>query len=332
MSRMGPERLNSPHRSPSPERARFMGYIRRFTESDILEVARIHRRPSRRRTAPTRRGSLVLHVLHTRLLENPWQDAGLRSLVYQEDDGHLSGFLGVVPRPMTMNGRRIQAAISRSSSSSLRRMSASSLQLARAFLEGPQDLSIADEATDLSRKIWEGLGGTTSLLHSLHWTRPLRPGGLTLSMMRGRQRLVPLAVTAAPLAPMIDALVTRMSHSQFYQAGPEVSRSADHRRFLTCLPTLVGPHSLRVDYDVPTFRWLLERARAKGEWQPSRCGGEGRRPNRRLVCLSPRAGPDCDRPADRGRCSECRSDVLDQLFYQAGQHGAIAVTGRAEPR
>jgi GNAT acetyltransferase-like protein len=312
-----------------------MGRIRTFTESDIPQVARVHRLVFQTADRDDE-GSSAAYDAYFRdvFLGNPWQDAGPRSLVYQEDNGRLTGFLGVVPRAMTMNGRRLRAAISSQVVvDPATHVSAVAVHLAKAFLEGPQDLSIADEADDLARKIWEELGGRTSLLHSLHWIRPLRPARLMLSMMRGRQRLVPLAVAAAPLAPIIDALVTRIPHGQFYQASPEHS-SADHlspEALASRLPELARQGSLRVVYDDETFRWLIDRARQR------RADGLHAAVIRKrdkvfgwyLYCLDP------DRIASVlqiGADARAMPQVLDQLFYQAARHGALAVTGRLEPR
>ena len=312
-----------------------MGHVRPFTDSDIPHVARVHRLIFQRadRDDEGWRNAYDAYFRNV-FLSNPWQGDGPRSLVYQEDDGRLTGFLGVVPRPMTMNGQPLKAAISSQFVvDPATHVSAVAVHLAKAFLAGPQDLSIADEADDLARKIWEGLGGRTSLLHSLHWIRPLRPARLMLSMMRGRQRLVPLAVTAAPLAPMIDALVMRISHGQFYQTTPQRS-SADPmtpEALATLLPELTRQGSLRVAYDDETFRWLIDRARQR------RANGlhaaiirNGHRViGWYLYCL------DSDGIASVlqvGADARAMSDVLDQLFYQAARHHALAVTGRLEPR
>jgi hypothetical protein len=315
-------------------RAAEMGHTRTFTESDIPQVSRLHR--------------LVVQPVHddeswraaheeyfrSVFLGNPWQAAGLRSLVYQEDDGRLTGFLGVVPRAMTMNGQRLQAAVSsRFVVDPAAHVGVVAVQLAKAFLEGPQDLSIAAEADDLARKIWEGLGGTTSLLHSLHWTRPLRPARLMLSMMRGRPHLVPVALAVAPLAAMIDALLVRMRDSQFYQGTPQGS-SADHltaEALASRLPELAGQGSLRVVYDDETFRWLIERARQR---RASGLHAAVIRKRHRVIgwylyCLDPdRIASVLQIAAD----APAMPDVLDQLFHQARQHGALAVAGRLEPR
>src|SRR2546427_4150829 len=45
-------------------------------------------------------------------LDNPSRDVRLSSLVCEEGGGRIVGFLGVVPRGMSMNGQRLLAAIS----------------------------------------------------------------------------------------------------------------------------------------------------------------------------------------------------------------------------
>lgn len=35
-------------------------------------------------------------------LKHPWMDESIGSLVHQEEDGRITGFLGMVPRRMTM--------------------------------------------------------------------------------------------------------------------------------------------------------------------------------------------------------------------------------------
>ena len=313
-----------------------MGYIRTFVESDIPEVARLHRSvfKTEDNTDPAWLDSYYTYFTRV-FLENPSQDDLLPSLVCEEDADGVVGFLGVVPRRMTMNGRRVQAAVgSQLVVAQTGHAGQIALQLAEAFLDGPQDLSICDEATDLSRKIWEGLGGTTSLLHSLYWTRPLRPARLALSLLRDRPRLVPLAAAAMPLARLVDEIATHVPQHHLSQSDPDVSAGDDliESTVLRCLPTLVGAQSLRVDYDAPTFRWLLERARQKK--------GSG--------SLHAAIVRDVDKIVgwyvyhlERGDMATVLQvaaeagavrTVLDQLFRQAGHHGAIAVTGRAEPR
>jgi hypothetical protein len=254
--------------------------------------------------------------------------------VYEEADGSIAGFLGIVPRRVTINGRRYHAAIS---SQFVVEPSTHggivALRLARAFLDGPQDLSISDEANDTSRKIWEGLGGTTSLLHSLYWTRPLRPARLALLMLRRRPRLWPIAMAAAPLVPVIDAIAAAMAARLFAQPAPDISWADDltARTILACLPRCTRAGWLRVEYDERTLGWTLEQARRR-----RRTGSvlttvvrQGERvvgwfvyhlDDERVVSVLQMA-------AEPARIGE----LLDQLFSHAARHRAIAVSGRVDP-
>jgi hypothetical protein len=258
----------------------------------------------------------------------------LPSLVCEADDGRVVGFLGVVPRRMSMNGQLLRAAIS--SQFVVDPASRTGLvvaRLAKAFVDGPQDLSIADEANDVGRKIWEGLGGSTSLLHSLHWTRPLRPARLALSFLRSRGALAPLALMAGPFARAVDALATRIPPSHFRQSPPPVSaEDLSEQTFLACRPEFGGEGSLRVEYDVPTFQWVLERAQQRS--------GAGRLHkialrNERTILgwyvyrMDPGGVADVLQIAAQPSSIH---DVLDHLFWQAWRQGALAVTGRLEPR
>src|SRR3954463_948762 len=201
-----------------------MAQIRAFIEGDIPRVARLHTAVFRTSEHPDAATLEAYQDYFTRVfLNSPICDSTLPSLVY-EDGNRILGFLGVIPRRMMMKGRRFQAAISsRFVVDPAAHAGLVAMRLARTFLDGPQDLSISDEASDIARKIWEGLGGTTALLRSLHWTRPLRPAQLSVAMLRGRPRLAPLAVPAGPVAVIVDALATRMPHSHSHQSRPEDS-------------------------------------------------------------------------------------------------------------
>ena len=268
-------------------------------------------------------------------LENPSRDATLPSWVYEADDGGIVGFLGVVPRWMALNGQRVRAAISPQFVVDPRsRVGFVAVRLAKALLEGPQDLSIADEANDTARRIWEGLGGTTSLLHSLYWTRPLRPARLALSLLRKRRGLKILAAAARPLAPIIDALALRIPSSHLYQFKPHGSVADDlsDGTFLECLPKFAGAKSLRMEYDRPTLHWLLELAqqrKAGGHLQTAMIRNEQKVIGWYLYHLDEAGMAEVLQiAADLPSIHE----VLDHLFYDASSQGAIAATGRLESR
>jgi hypothetical protein len=313
-----------------------MGHVRPFVETDIPEVARLHGRVHRTGERGARNGHDPYREYFTRVfLEGPWSDPALSSIVYEED-GHVVGFLGVVARRMSMNGQRFRAAIASQwiVDPSSAAAAAVAIQLAKTFLDGPQDLSISDEADDVARKIWEGLGGMTALLHSIYWTRPLRPAQLALSFLRNRASLTPLAAMADAPSRLVDALATRLRHSHLFQTRPELV--VDDLRWDTLLdrlPEFTSASSLRVDYDAPICQWLLDRARE-------------RKPDGRLYTAVIRNDADAllgwhlyhhgsSGIAEVLQITAKPSSIhqlLDHLFYDAWQRGATAVTGRLEPR
>jgi hypothetical protein len=313
-----------------------MGFVRPFSDADIPAVARLHEAVFNTSARAESAGQDRYYAYFREVfLRGPSPDPSLPSLVYQENTGAIAGFLGVAPRRLTMNQRQFQAAISSQFVVDPgSRVALVAVALVKAFLEGPQDLSISDEATDSSRRIWEALGGTTALLHSLHWTRPLRPARFALSLMRERSSLRALATAAGPFALAFDAVATRMPHSHMYQARPGVSAVDDltEHTVLAYEPTFVRASALRVEYDEPTLRWVMTRARHRREADDFRSAvirNDHRILGWYLFHLD-RAGiahvlQIAADPAGIG-------DVLDHLFYHAAQQGAVAVDGRLDPR
>jgi len=313
-----------------------MGYTRSFVEDDIPQVARLHRTVFKTGERVAALGLDSYHEYFKRVfLDNPSGDPSLPSLVYEDDEKRIVGFMGVVPRRIRMNGKRFQAAISTQFVVDAEtRAGLIAVRLSKAFLEGPQDLSITDEATDIARKIWEGLGGRTALLHSLHWTRPVRPARLALALLRQRAGLAPLALAGGSVAPLIDALATRLRHSQLRYSRPEGSATdtLTARAVLTSQSAFVPSGSLHVEYDEQTLSWLLECARRRGGNGAIRAAVV--RKDQRIMGYYVYHLDEAHVASvlHIGAQPDAASDVLDHLLYQASQDGAIAATGRLEPR
>jgi hypothetical protein len=312
-----------------------MGQIRSFVEGDIPRVARLHRTVFKTEERGDASSLDAYHAYFMQVfLESPLRADNLSSLVYEEDD-RIVGFLGVVPRRMTMSGHRFQAAIgSQFVVDPATAFGSVAVRLARTFLDGPQDLSISDEASDIARKIWEGLGGKTALLRSIHWVRPLRPATLAVATATRRPRLAPLALALVPIATMVDAMATRITDSHFRQSKPEGSSAEDltEQAVLSYLSAVEPTHSLHVEYDEATLHWLLERARQRKS--PGSLHAAVVRTGRRIIGWylyhldRQRVANVLHIDAEHAAIRE----VLDHLFYQTATNGAIAATGRLEPR
>ena len=85
--------------------------IREFTRADIPQVADVHREAMQ--TGPELTPALLREYeqwLAAVFLDNPMRSEGLESLVC-EDGGEVLGFLGVVAREVSLEGRVYRASV-----------------------------------------------------------------------------------------------------------------------------------------------------------------------------------------------------------------------------
>lgn len=310
-----------------------MGVVRAFEKRDVGAVAELHRRVFD--TGP--RGSAALDAAYRRYFGEVLapSDERIRSLVYETDDGRIAGFLGVVTRPMAFGERKLVAAVSSQFVvAPEHRSRLVGVELLRAYLAGPQDLSMADEATSPARTLWESLGGRTALLYSLCWTRPLRPSSLALSLLGRRRRLAPFARMASPLARAMDGLAARLPDSHLRQAEPRAKGEAVSPDALAAhLSALVAEHRLRPQYEARSLAWAMRRAAACEPGAPLRAmlvRDASGRPAGAYV-YRPRRGGSAE-VVHLAAPARAAADVLEHLFWDAWREGAVAVEGRAQPR
>ncbi len=311
-----------------------MAAIRVMTEDDVPAVAALFRRvyPEQRWTSQAACESHFREML----FHNPWFDPELPSWVAEEEEGRISGVYGVMPRPMLLRGRPIRVAVGcQFMVDPDKRDGLTALQLAKACISGPQDLTLADGAHDLSRRLWTGLGGTASLLYSLHWTRPLRPARYLLSLLGKRSAFrFPLALAARPLGALVDALAARLRPNRFYREEGELTEDAlDPATMLAHLPEVCDGSALRPVYDMCSLAWLLEQTARKtrhGKLRARAVRDGGRRLIGWYLYYVTRGGvSEVVQLAARNGSFD---DVLRRLLADAWRHGAAAVRGRLDPR
>src|SRR5436309_7238725 len=312
-----------------------MGHVRAFTEQDIPQVADLHRRVFRTGEGSGRMTEKSYAAyFRTVYLNNPWSDPELPSLVYESPGGAILGFLGVVPRPMSFRGRPLMAAISSQFIVEPKDGSGMvAVHLAKTFLSGPQDLSLADEAGMASRKLSESLGGTTVLLYSLYWGRLLRPCWFGLSRYTTHRLLVPLAWAASPFCRAADALAVRLPTSPFRQPAPSVvGELLTGETLFTCLSECMGDWALRPEYDDRSLTWLLEVLAEKskhGVLHPILVRNDGgERIGWYLYYQNPGGLGEV---IQIGAKKAWTRQVLTHLFHHAWRHGVAALSGRLEP-
>src|SRR5690348_10840022 len=218
-----------------------MREIRAFVREDLAGIVDLYVRVFGPTFPPEKLAPYFAKIF----FEHPWIEENLPSLVYEESK-QIVGFLGVIPRRMWLGDRPILLAVSNHFMvDRLRRSSLAGIELMKAFFAGPQELSLA-EGNGSSRKVWEAMGGFTSLLYSLHWTRPLRPAGYVMSHLR-RKEVLPAALArlASPVGRLVDNVVAWTPHSPFHPTptAPEEDMTVD--TLLECFSTLPEKYTLR---------------------------------------------------------------------------------------
>jgi hypothetical protein len=306
--------------------------VRPFAEADIPRVAELHRRVFRGNAADDESLDAYRRYFSEVFLTGAVTRCAPGSLVY-EREGRVLGFLGIMPRRVVFNGRPMLMAVCSQFVVDPAGRGQVGLQLLKECFEGRQDLTISDEAGDSTRKIWEWCGGETVLSYSMQWTRPLRPAQLGLSMLASRSSLPFVARAVAPLGPVLDAVARRLAPGLFRIGSPGGSRDElDIATFLTCLRGLEQRSALAPAHDARSAAWTLDRAGRRPGYSALRkllvrdrhdeidgwflycIGTDG---TAEVLQISARAG--------------AVGHVLDHLFADALERGAVAVSGRLEP-
>jgi len=309
--------------------------VRNFTAADIPEVAEVHRRAFKSAEKHSPELLAEYEAYFTRVfLKNPWRSEDIQPLVYQEDDGQISGFLGVLPQRMSMRGQTVRVAIMTNFVVSPDARGLTGAKLLRAFLDGPQDLSIADEASPGVRKMWEGMGGVTSLPYSMHWYFPLRPSRFGLLVLKQKNLLPAYLVKAVtPLARAVDSFGERILRLPFQPSKSQLSaEELTPNLWLQCLSNSIPKQSLRPAYDVPSLSWLLRRAvqmRNNGTLRKVLLTtGKGDTAGWYLYYSHPEGISQVVQVYAKANHA---NEVLDHLFNDAWENGVTALSGRLDP-
>ncbi len=314
-----------------------MKLVRPLVHNDLDEVAALYElvaRSGRRHPPPGLRD-----YFERTILEHPWVDEEIPSLVHLDRAGAIVGFQGSHVRRARFDGRPARVAcagqlITRPDA----RSGAVGALLLRAYLAGPQDLTITDGATEPMRQIWTLLGGRLAHLACISWVRVLRPLSWALDRFihqprrrpelaeprhRGRAALGWLDAAAARIAlpppePIPSVLAEPLT------APGLVEQAAGFGTGLRLYPA----------YDVPYVEWLfreLSAVHVRGA------------PVAHLI-RERRSGRPCGWYVyyllTGGVCQVLQvaaadrdvSVVLDHLLHHAWSNGAAAVSGRIEPR
>jgi hypothetical protein len=243
-----------------------MSEIRTFGPDDVPAVAAMFQRTFRDRSVPAP-ASLARHLGDV-FLRHPWYDPEVASRVHVSDAGLVNGFIGILPLPLTLGGRKLRAGMAGSLMvKDPAKDPLAGARLLRSFLTGPQDISLSETANLVSQRMWERLGGTTVAGLSLDWMRAFRPAALAIDVASGRIKAVRLA---RPLATLCDALARRMGGGFFRTQTPDAveGREVDEAGLLAALDTILASEGLRPQWSADILQWVLRTAEVKEQRGP----------------------------------------------------------------
>jgi hypothetical protein len=315
--------------------------IRPMERDDLDAVAELYERVVRSGSQPSAR---LRSWFERMLFDHPWVDSEIPSLVAVDANGGLDGFLASHVRRLQIDDREGRLACSGQlvSDPDARRRAPGALLL-KSYLDGPQDLTITDGATEVVRVMWERLGGELAHPQSIEWWQPLRPGSLAAALWaRGRGRDRPPWPLGA-LGRAADAAVPTRRLSRVATVGtrpPDKEREPVQVEPLTAdalvaeLPDLAARLRLHPRYDLDFTAWLLDElasTRERGELRARLVRSEDRGVLGWFVYYLVPRGPSS--VISVAAPDEPRTGaVLDALIDDARAGGAAGVHGRLEPR
>ncbi|HEU5178986.1 MAG TPA: GNAT family N-acetyltransferase [Burkholderiales bacterium] len=304
-----------------------MAGVRPFATGDIPAVAQLFSRvhPRAYWNSP---GECEAYF-HQMFFANPWVDERLPSWVAMEG-ARAVGFIGVIPRPMRLRGRALQAAVvTQLMVEQENRHGLVAAQLLRKALAGPQTLTISDGANEASRRMWEALGGLTSTLYSLQWRRLLRPAQSALQRASSLHTRA-AALLATPVAVLADVYAAH--YRALRRPSGLIEEPLEGAALLEALERAAQRVALSPRYDEASLEWLLGHARAK------------RRHGELHACLLRERGgaiagwflyyanAATSKVLQLHAQDDAGHAVLDHLFQHAWRRGATVIEGRMEPR
>jgi hypothetical protein len=307
------------------------GFIRPLERDDLPQVASLYEAVSRSGSGPPPQG--LASYFERTLLDHPWVDQEIPSLVYLDGQGAVKGFIGSHVRRLRLGGKPVRMACSGQlmSDPAVRNRAVGTLLLRR-FFAGPQDLTMTDGATEATRRIWRGLGGAVGHLGSITWVRLVdwRAAGEQALQRFGMAAWRPVA---SPALWAVQAVANRVPVTSLRAKEP-LTRAEDltPELLLEHLPSVSQHWSLVPAYDEQFLAWLfhgMAEVRSRGELVKRLVRDREDRVLGWYVAYLQRRGlSQVMQVAARERDAPA---VLDHLFHHAQRAGVAALAGQFEP-
>jgi hypothetical protein len=204
----------------------------------------------------------------------------------------------------------------------------------QAYMDGPQELTFTDTASDTVRRIWERLGGETFHLGCVGWVRVFRPFRFAASYRARHDPAGELGNLTGSVSGVLDALSVRLPRvSLTIDAAETTAEDLTPAVLAERLPETIGPARLYPAYDEEFAAWLLREmaeVRVHGRLTARVVREPGGQIAGWYVYYLREGGISqvMQVAADERHVGA----VLDHLFREADEGGAAALQGRLEPR
>lgn len=309
-----------------------MSEVRPLSADDISAVAALYTRILRHSNAtPPAALSAYFRAFY---LDGPYCDPEIPALVHVADDGRVNGFVGVHSVPYLVGDRRLRAAFCGALMSEDHESDPlAGARLLKAFVSGPQDISLSETANVVSETMWTKLRGRTIPGYSFEWFRVFRPAGFATALAGEKAAL---ARRLAPASRFIDTRLSGKSSLGRFAPAPApaglTAEDADFDAFAEAIRKLSADKQARPDWENGYLDHVLANAVIKPAYGQAHMGLVKTRSGDILGAFLYHLKPDgigrvLQVMATPGRLGP----VLDLMFVHALEKGASGLRGRSSP-
>lgn len=309
-----------------------MSEVRPLSADDIGAVTALYFRILRHSKAPP--PAALAAYFRAFYLDGPYCDADIPALVHVTDDGRVNGFVGVHSVPYLLGEHRLRAAFCGALMSEDHESDPlAGARLLKAFINGPQDVSLSETANVISETMWAKLRGKTIPGYSFEWLRIFRPTGFAIALASEK---APLLRHLEPVSRFVDGRLSQRSSLGRFTPSPAPAglavEDADFDSFAEAIRKLSAAKKARPDWDHGYLDHVLANAVIKPAYG-----------HPQMALVKTKSGEPLGaflyhlKPGSIGRVLQVIATpgrlgpVLDLMFAHAFEHGAVGLRGRSSP-
>jgi hypothetical protein len=269
--------------------------------------------------------------LRRTILDDPWRDEELPSLVATEKSGEILGFIGSQVRRFRSGERELRGVCpSHLVVVQDGRAGAAGALLARRLLNAGQDFSFSDTASDDVVRIWRTFGGHVDAARACDWLIVLRPGRW-LGGVAGRSlRRRSVGRDQIPVGALPLHAVPGVARRRWPEPDPEVhGEDAGTEAIVSSLPETTRGLRIHGDYDSEFLDHVLADVKSMLGTPVVRLVRRGEQAIGWYIYVFDGQGPATVLQIG---ASEAEAEaVVGEMVEHAKSQGATLISGRLEP-